>query len=142
MEISATVVNQDGRHQSMVRTEDKAQSLAIPAKFTARQQFNQPVGRSVCHKQIAQNCRQSMRIIKSIARHNRYLRIHYMSWKALRLHRRIEIGTHQLGQQDKTNIAIFHGSNQSGHARPLFLSSNGSLLRKLGRGSSLIEPNR
>jgi len=32
MEISATVVNQDGRHQSMVRTGDKAQSLAIPAK--------------------------------------------------------------------------------------------------------------
>jgi organic hydroperoxide reductase OsmC/OhrA len=32
MEISATVVNQDGRHQAMVRTGDKAQSLAIPAK--------------------------------------------------------------------------------------------------------------
>jgi len=32
MEISATVVNQDGRHQSMLRTGDKAQSLSIPAK--------------------------------------------------------------------------------------------------------------
>ena len=32
MEISATVANQDGRHQSMVRTGDKAQSLGIPAK--------------------------------------------------------------------------------------------------------------
>ena len=32
MEISATVVNQNGRHRSMVRTADKAQSLAIPAK--------------------------------------------------------------------------------------------------------------
>jgi hypothetical protein len=32
MEISATVVNQDGRPKSMVRTGDKAQSLAIPAK--------------------------------------------------------------------------------------------------------------
>ncbi|HEV2134940.1 MAG TPA: OsmC family protein [Terracidiphilus sp.] len=32
MQISATVVNQDGHHQSLVRTGDRAQSLAIPAK--------------------------------------------------------------------------------------------------------------
>jgi uncharacterized OsmC-like protein len=32
MEISATVVNQDGHHRSEVRTGNKAQSLAIPVK--------------------------------------------------------------------------------------------------------------
>jgi uncharacterized OsmC-like protein len=32
MEIAATVVNQDGRHQAIVRTGDKAQSLGIPPK--------------------------------------------------------------------------------------------------------------
>ena len=32
MQISATVVNQNGHHQTMVRTGDKLQPLAIPAK--------------------------------------------------------------------------------------------------------------
>ncbi|HEV2326317.1 MAG TPA: OsmC family protein [Terracidiphilus sp.] len=32
MQISAKVVNQEGHHQSMVRTGDRAQSLAIPAR--------------------------------------------------------------------------------------------------------------